>query len=90
MEDKYMEMLIAISKAIKERQESFARFGVIVTSTPGYRIKLKPSNDWFAKIDWLEANGYIRFGLREWCDITQSRVETYELTELGKEMVGGR
>lgn len=88
MEVKYMEMLVAINKAIQERQENYARFGASTNSTPGYRIALAPSDDWFAKIDWLVANGYIKFGQEEWCDITQSYVETYELTDFGKEMVG--
>lgn len=94
MKAEYMEMLVAIGKAIEKRQADWGwriKFGLdLPDSVPGYCIKLEKSNDWFARIDWLEAEGYIKFGSREWCDITDSYWETYSLTELGKETIKRR
>lgn len=98
MEQKYLDMLIAIDKSIKERQDGFdwgLKLGLpLPQKTTGYRIRTSSMthDDFFEQIDWLAENGYITIGTGpysgEWCDITDSYVETYKLTDLGIEMVG--
>lgn len=97
MEQKYMDMLVAINESIKKRQENEASWGIegitLSQRTTGYRISLRlEHDDFFERIDWLADNGYIVIGTGvgggEWCDITDSYVETYAITNLGKETVG--
>jgi hypothetical protein len=100
MEQKYLDMLIAVDKGIKEYAAATLYWREPLNIPPpqhttGWRINDGlERNDFFERIDWLAANGYITIGAGphdgEWCDITQSYVETYTLTKLGKEMVGRR
>lgn len=100
MEQKYMDMLVAINESIKQRQKNEASWGIkgipLSQKTTGYRINLRlEHDDFFECIDWLANNGYIVIGSGagsggEWCDITDSYVETYAITNLGKETVGGK
>ena len=98
MEQKYKDILVAINESIKQRQKNEASWGIkdlpLSQRTTGYRINLRlEHDDFFERIDWLANNGYIIIGTGidggEWCDITDSYVETYKLTNLGKETVGG-
>ena len=97
MEQKYMDMLMAINESIKQRQKNESSWGIkgipLSQKTTGYRIYLRlEHDDFFERIDWLADNSYIVIGTEadnggEWCDITDSYVETYTLTNLGKETV---
>ena len=99
MEHKYLDVLIAIDESIKRyvADTLYWREPLNIPSpqhTTGWRMHCDLDRDeFFGRIDWLAANGYITIGAGskggEWCDITDSYVETYALTELGKEMVGG-
>lgn len=100
MEQKYLEVLIAIDKSIKEYAADTLYWREPLHIAPpkhttGWRMRHKlEHDDFFERIDWLKENGYIIIGVGpkngEWCDITQSYMETYALTELGKEMIGRR
>ena len=99
-----MEMLIAIDKSIKRyvADTLYCREPLNISPpqhTTGYRIQDDLDHDeFFERIDWLAANGYITIGAGpkggEWCDMTDSYVETYKLTEKGsayvEEIVGRR
>ena len=100
MEQKYLNMLIVIDKSIKKYAEIILYWKESNNISPpqyttGWRMHHDLElDDFFERVDWLAANGYITIGAGpkggEWCDITDSYVETYALTELGKKMVGRR
>jgi len=100
IEQKYFDVLIAIDKSIKRYAEDTLYWREPLNIPPpqyttGWRMHCDLDHDeFFECIDWLAVNDYITIGAGhkdgEWCDVTDSYVETYALTELGKEMVGRR
>lgn len=100
MEQKYLDMLIAIDEGIKEYAKTTLYWREPNNIPPpeyttGWRMHHGlERDDFFERVDWLATNGYITIGAGpkggEWCDIIDSYVETYTLTDLGKEMIGRR
>ena len=93
LDGKYEDILLGIKKALEymNKNVSYRDGSLIWTSVDGYHIGklggIKPDDTWFPKIDWLLANGYIVQGKPQWCDITQSYVETYGLTIKGNKYI---
>ena len=91
LDKKYEDVLLGIKKALEYMNVNYSDDSIVWTSIEGYRImkfgNIEPDGTWFPKIDWIIANGYVAKGKPQWCDMTQSYVETYELTAKGSEYI---
>lgn len=91
LDKKYEDILLGIKKALSYMNINYGDNHIVWTSIDGYHIMklggIEPDGTWFHKIDWLIDNGYITQGKPQWCDMTQSYVETYGLTAKGSKYI---